>query len=116
MVYGAYPEVFLRVGENFAYVESGCLERKSVFILMYHTTLLMVVEKHPLSGGIQQKAVAAVRVYVVDVGVCQQPVFADGFRSFDEPARVRIKQGQLMVPCQPQFSIVSHEEISGGIV
>ncbi len=45
---------------------------------MYHVSFHVVVEKHSLLVGIQQQAVAAVRVDVVDVGMQQQRMAPKG--------------------------------------
>ena len=68
---------------------------------MYHVSFHVVVEKHSLLVGIQQQAVAAVRVDVVDVGMQQQRMASEGLGCFLEFVRMCVVQCYLAVSCQP---------------
>ena len=91
LVHGAYPQVLLRVGEHLADSEAGHLEGESVLALAGHAAGARVVVEHAVSGGVQQQAVVAVGVYVVDVGVAQRGVSGDGLRQRLE-LRVRVSK------------------------
>ena len=61
--------------ENLSLIHIWPFEGKTVFALRYHVSFHVVVEKHSLLVGIQQQAVAAVRVDVIDVGMQQRDVY-----------------------------------------
>ncbi len=67
---------------------------------MYHVSFHVVVEKHSLLVGIQQQAVAAVRVDVIDVGM-QQRMAPEGLGCFLELVRMCVEQCYLAVSRQP---------------
>ena len=59
-----------------------------------------------MSGGVQQQAVVAVGVYVVDVGVAQCGVLGDGLRQRLEAARAGVEDAEGVVAGYPQLVVV----------
>jgi hypothetical protein len=106
LVHGAYPQVLLRVGEHPADSEAGHLEGESVLVLAGHAAGGWVVVEHAVSGGVQQQAVVAVGVYVVDVGVAQCGVLGDGLRQRLEAARAGVEDAEGVVAGYPQLVVV----------
>ena len=106
LVYGAYPQILLRVGEHPADSEAGHLEGESVLVLAGHAAGARVVVEHAVSGGVQQQAVVAVGVYVVDVGVAQRGVMGDGLRQRLEAARAGVEDAEGVVAGYPQLVVV----------
>lgn len=73
---------------------------------MYHVSFHVVVEKHSLLVGIQQQAVAAVRVDVVDVGMQQQRMAPKGLGCFLEFVRMCVEQCYLAVSASHRIPLV----------